>query len=65
MPELSQFLRDKGGWELRSTVARKGRGSSSLTTVLRGSHPLLYLKNLEGSGIKYFIPVSPIDFDGH
>jgi len=24
MPELSRFLREKGGWELQSTVVRKG-----------------------------------------
>ena len=26
MPELSRFLRVKGGWEPQSSVVRKGRG---------------------------------------
>ena len=63
MPELSRFLRDKGGWEPQSTIMRKGRGSSSLsflTTLLWPYHPPLYLKkpqfsgSSESSGIKCF-----------
>ena len=53
MPELSRFLREKGGWEPQSTLVRKGGEEHPLpflTSVVWGTHPLLSLKNLESSG---------------
>ena len=56
MGQGSRFLRDRGGWEDRSTIVRKGRGIyplSLLTTV--SQKPLEFRHKLSFIGHTHFL----------